>query len=144
MSSERGCWPERGRPALIVEAAGGVVCRPGPAGLTEIAVIHRPGLDDWSLPKGKLEVGETHEVAALREVEEETGLRCRLVRELGRSNYTDRRGRDKVVSYWEMKPVDGQFKPNPEADMMRWVTIDEAIELLTYPRDRELVGSLPR
>jgi len=130
--------------ADIVEAAGGVICRPGPAGLVEIAIIHRPGLDDWSLPKGKLEAGETHEVAALREVEEETGLRCQVVGELGRSNYVDRRGRDKVVSYWVMRPVDGDFRPNAEADMMRWVTIDEAVELLTYPRDRELVGSIER
>ena len=129
--------------AAIVEAAGGVVCRPGPAGLTEIAIIHRPSLDDWSLPKGKLEPGESHEAAALREVEEETGLRCQVLRELGRSNYIDRRRRDKVVSYWVMKLLDGQFRPNPEADMMRWVTIDEAIQLLTYARDRELVASLP-
>lgn len=128
----------------IVEAAGGVVCRPGPAGLTEIAVIHRPGLGDWSLPKGKLEAGESHVGAALREVAEETGLRCQVLRELGRSSYVDRRGRERVVSYWVMKLIDGQFQPNSEADMMRWVTIDEAILLLSYERDRELVGSLPR
>src|SRR3954470_10760122 len=65
-----------------VLAAGGVVVRDG-----RVAVVHRPKYDDWSLPKGKLDPGEGFEEAALREVEEETGMRCRLGRELPSTEY---------------------------------------------------------
>src|SRR6202043_2639042 len=68
--------------AKLVRAAGGVVRRNG-RGAMRVAVVHRPGYDDWSFPKGKVDRGETLEETALREVEEETGLRCRLVAPLG-------------------------------------------------------------
>ena len=125
----------------LVRAAGGVVCRPGPAGQVEIAVIHRPSQDDWSLPKGKLEPGETPEQAAVREVEEETGLQVRILRPMGCTAYVDRRGRDKVVCYWVMWADGGRFVPNEEADQLRWLTVDEALELLTYRADRALLAS---
>src|SRR5215212_1239379 len=105
-----------------VQAAGGVVWRRGDHGL-EIAVVHRPRYDDWSLPKGKLDAGETFEQAALREVEEETGLRCRLGRELGETRYRDRKDRPKVVRYWVMEDAEGEFEPNDEVDELRWVRI---------------------
>jgi 8-oxo-dGTP diphosphatase len=116
-----------------VRAAGGVVERDG-----KIAVVHRPRYDDWSLPKGKLDPGETSEEAALREVWEETGLRCELGRELSSTSYHDRKGRSKVVRYWLMEPVGGEFAPNDEVDELRWLEPADAAALLTYPRDAQL------
>jgi 8-oxo-dGTP diphosphatase len=125
--------------AAEVKAAGGVVWRR--AGDTiAIAVAHRPRYDDWSLPKGKLDTGEGWEEAALREVEEETGMRCRLGEELDPTNYQDRKGRDKVVRYWLMEPEDDtDFVPNEEVDQLRWLAPPEAAEILSYPHDKELV-----
>ena len=122
-----------------VRAAGGVVVGEG----GEIAVVHRPKYDDWTLPKGKLDPGEGFEEAALREVEEETGLRCRLGAELGEVRYTDPHGRPKVVRYWAMIPQAGSFRPNDEVDEVRWVDPGDAAELLTHDRDVEIVGRLP-
>lgn len=116
-----------------VEAAGGVVRRDG-----RIAVVHRPRYDDWSLPKGKLDPGESWEQAALREVREETGLECELGKELSSTSYHDRKGRSKLVRYWLMEPVGGEFEPNDEVDELRWLTPAEAAGVLTYPRDVEL------
>jgi len=127
--------------AAEVKAAGGVVWRR--AGDTiAIAIAHRPRYDDWSLPKGKLDAGESWEDCALREVEEETGMRCRLGEELEPTNYQDRKGRDKVVRYWLMEPVDDtDFVPNDEVDQLRWLAPAEAADLLSYPHDKELVAS---
>jgi len=124
--------------AAEVKAAGGVVWRRG-AGGVEVAVVHRPQRDDWSLPKGKLDPGESWEAAALREVQEEIGLRCRLGRELAPVAYRDQKGREKVVRYWLMESEDGEFAPNDEVDELRWLDPRAAAELLSYPRDRELV-----
>lgn len=124
-----------------VQAAGGIVCRPGPAGLVEIAVIHRPSRDDWSLPKGKMDDGETPEQTALREVMEETGLRCLIVRPAAAVHYIDRRGRRKRAAYWVMRVLGGGFEPNDEVDQLRWLTVEEALDLLTYPSDRNLVAA---
>ena len=123
-----------------VKAAGGVVWRRG-AGGVEVAVAHRPHRDDWSLPKGKLDPGETWEQAALREVEEEIGFRCRLGRELPSVAYDDHHGRSKIVRYWLMEPEEGDFVPNDEVDELRWLIPSAAAELLSYERDRELVES---
>jgi 8-oxo-dGTP diphosphatase len=117
-----------------VKAAGGVVMRDG-----TIAVVHRPRYDDWSLPKGKLDPGETFEDCALREVWEETGLRCTLGDELSPTSYTDRKGRSKVVRYWRMDPSGGEFEPNEEVDELRWLTPGDAAGLLTYPHDAALI-----
>ena len=120
-----------------VRAAGGVVVRDG-----RLAVVHRPRYGDWTLPKGKLDEGEAFEDAALREVAEETGLRCRLGRELPSATYEDGKGRSKLVRYWEMEPLEGDFAPNDEVDELRWLSHDEALELLSYDRDREIVAAL--
>jgi 8-oxo-dGTP diphosphatase len=120
----------------VVQAAGGVVVREG-----DVLLVHRPRYDDWSLPKGKLLAGESAEDAALREVEEETGLVCRLVREVGSSSYVDGRGRPKVVRYWLMEPVAGEFVADAEVDEVRWLTRSEAEELLSYDRDRAVLAS---
>ena len=120
-----------------VEAAGGVVLRDG-----LVALVHRPRYDDWSLPKGKLDDGESFEDAALREVEEETGLRCALVRELPAIEY-EVRGRPKLVRYWAMEVVDETpFSPNEEVDEVRWLERDDAVALLSYDRDRAPVRAL--
>jgi 8-oxo-dGTP diphosphatase len=117
-----------------IEAAGGVIIRDG-----KIAVVHRDRYDDWSLPKGKLDAGESFEEAALREVREETGLECQLGRELEPVSYVDQKGRPKLVRYWLMEVTEGDFEANDEVDEMRWLAPDEAARLLTYPHDRELV-----
>ena len=119
------------------EAAGGIVMRDG-----RLAVVHRPKYDDWSLPKGHLEEGETWEQAALREVAEELGIRTRIVRQLDPVHYRTSKGRDKEVRYWLMEPVDGEFAPNEEVDDVRWLAPAEALELLSYPADRGLIEKL--
>jgi 8-oxo-dGTP diphosphatase len=123
-----------------VLAAGGVVVRDD----GRIAVIHRPRYDDWSLPKGKLDAGESFEQGALREVWEETGVRGRIVAELAPTRYVDRKGRDKVVQWYRMD-IDGaapEFAPNDEVDELRWLTPAEALELLDYDHDRTLVETV--
>ena len=122
-----------------IEAAGGVVLDRGGDGTTRVAVIHRPKYMDWSLPKGKLEEGEGWRDAALREVEEETGFRTEAGAELSPVSYRDRKGRSKLVRYWLMEPVEGEFEPHGEVDELRWLTRREAEELLTYEHDRDLV-----
>ncbi len=128
--------------ADTVRAAGGIVCRPGPAGLVEVAVVHRPAYDDWSFPKGKLDPGESLEVAAVREVAEETGFDCELLGPIGCTEYTDRRGRSKTVCYWRMRPAGGRFTPGSEVDQLRWLTVEEALPLLSYDRDRAILLQL--
>ena len=123
---------------MTVEAAGGLVVRES-AELVEVAIVHRPRHDDWSLPKGKLGPGEEWASAALREVEEETGLRCELGEELGSVRYRDRKGRPKRVRWWRMRPLGGEFVPGDEVDELRWLAPAEALELLDYEQDRELV-----
>ena len=126
--------------AAEVKAAGGVVWRRGPDGAPEFVTVHRPRYDDWSLPKGKLDPGEGWDQAALREVEEEVGLRCTLGAELPSVFYTDHKGRAKAVRYWLMTPQGGMdFTPNEEVDEMRWVDEETAVGLLTYDRDKRVV-----
>jgi 8-oxo-dGTP diphosphatase len=120
----------------IVRAAGGVVRRDG-----LVLLVHRAEYDDWSLPKGKLVDGESWEEGALREVEEETGLRCELGEEAGRTRYVDSRGRNKEVRYFLMTSGDEAAAQN-EIDAVRWVTPEEADGLLSYARDRALLSSL--
>jgi 8-oxo-dGTP diphosphatase len=123
--------------AAEVKASGGVVRRHDDG--LKVALVHRPRYDDWSFPKGKLDKGESWEHAALREVEEEIGVRCRLGAELPPTAYKDPKGRDKVVRYWLMEPLAGGFVPSDEVDEMRWVTPEEAHQLLSYEHDRELL-----
>lgn len=126
--------------SYTVRAAGGVVWRSGPDGDLEVLVIHRPRYDDWSLPKGKCEDGEGDAECALREVEEETGLFCRLEEELATTRYRDRQDREKVVRYWAMHPLEGAFNPGREVDEVRWLPPSGAAALLSYPRDAEVVA----
>jgi 8-oxo-dGTP diphosphatase len=120
--------------AAEVKASGGVVTRDG-----KVVLVHRPRYDDWSFPKGKLDPGETWEDCALREVREETGLNCRLGDELPPTSYRDNKNRAKVVRYWRMEPLEGEFVPSDEVDELRWLAADDAADLLSYEHDRELL-----
>ena len=127
-----------------ISAAGGVVIHRDGVGAARVAVIHRPKYGDWSLPKGKLEKGEGWQAAALREVHEEIGYECELGPELPHVSYLDRKSRRKLVRYWLMEPISGEFKSHDEVDELRWLTPDEADGLLTYPHDKELVTKAMR
>lgn len=119
----------------VVLAAGGVPTRGAP-GAREVLLVHRPRYDDWTLPKGKLDIGEAPEYGAAREVAEETGCRCELGPELPSVSYTDALGRPKLVRYWTMRVLDrAAVEPNEEIDATRWVPAVDAPELLSYPRD---------
>lgn len=124
-----------------VRAAGGAVVRDDGDGL-RVLLVHRPMYDDWTLPKGKAEEGESDEECALREVAEETGLRCALDVELPPVRWVDRFGRPKVSRYWRMHVIEGTFAPHEEVDEIRWVDLDDAVALLTYERDAEVVQAL--
>ncbi|MFP3915320.1 MAG: NUDIX hydrolase, partial [Actinomycetota bacterium] len=125
----------------LIRAAGGVVVRGDSADDLELAVVHRPRYDDWSLPKGKHDEGESSPQCALREVEEETGYRCRIVGSGGTTRYRAR-GEPKEVEYFLMRPVRSYgFLPDDEVDEMRWVASEEALGMLTYDFDRDLVAS---
>jgi 8-oxo-dGTP pyrophosphatase MutT (NUDIX family) len=121
----------------FVRAAGGLVVRSG-----NVLLVHRPRYDDWTFPKGKCEHGESDEECALREVHEETGLRCELVSEVGTTEYVDSKGRPKRVRWWVMRPEGGTFTPTDEVDVVQWASPADAAELLSYGRDLELLGAL--
>lgn len=134
----------------VVRAAGAVVTRPG----HEVLLVHRPRYDDWSFPKGKVDPGEHVLAAAVREVEEETGLRVRLGLPLAQQRYEvsgPQGRRDKTVAYWSARvqgddDVSAYVRPG-EIDAAAWVHRDEAAERLTYPYDRATLAeawSLPR
>ncbi len=114
----------------LVPAAGAVLWRGGEdaigAAVTEVAVIHRPRYDDWSLPKGKVELDETDPVAAVREVHEETGYTAQLGRRLGSISYDIPQG-TKRVWYWAARAAGGDFTPNDEVDKLIWLPVDAAI-----------------
>jgi 8-oxo-dGTP diphosphatase len=122
--------------SIAVCAAGGIVVRDG-----ALLLVHRPHYGDWTLPKGKLDPGESWEEAALREVEEETGLTCELGEELGRTFYRDGQGREKEVRYYRMAS-DGEPSAQNEVDEVRWVPLPEAPALLSYDRDRDLIATI--
>jgi 8-oxo-dGTP diphosphatase len=125
-----------------VRAAGGVVWRRLDGRGTDVVLVHRTAYDDWSLPKGKVDVGESDERTALREVEEEAGVVCRLGPELPSTTYRDRYGRPKVVRYWAMTVVSGEVAGHHEVDEALWVPLDEARRQLTYPRDVGVLDAL--
>lgn len=127
-----------------IHAAGAVLWRDGGAG-PEIAVIHRPKYGDWSLPKGKLDPGETPVVAAVREVGEETGLPCALGRYLGHVTYPIPGHRQlKRVDYWAAEAAAGEFAVNAEVDELRWFPLDQLMDQLSYPMDRQVVRMFAR
>lgn len=133
-------------PYDLIRAAGGIVARFISGGRVEIACIYREARGDWTFPKGKLDEGETFEQAALREVHEETGLTCDVVRFVGTTNYTHRKGKPKIVAYYLMSVADGEFAPNEEVDELVWLGMEHVRQHLTWERDQELfdlVANLP-
>ena len=125
----------------VVRAAGGVVVRDRD-GTIEVVLVHRPKYDDWSLPKGKAYAGESDEDCAVREVEEETGLRCELEGEPVDVSYFDPLGRPKIVLYWRMRPNGDELRPTDEVDDARWLPLADAELALSHPRDREVLRAL--
>lgn len=125
-------------PDDLIRAAGGIVVRFVGGGRAEVACVFREARGDWTFPKGKLNVDETFEQCALREVVEETGLHCEIVRFIGTTSYVHRKGKPKIVVYYLMSLLSGEFMPNEEVDDMLWIPIEHARERLTWDRDQEL------
>jgi 8-oxo-(d)GTP phosphatase len=125
-----------------IRAAGCIVWRHG-SREPEVVLVHRPRWNDWSFPKGKLDVGESAIACAVREVAEETGLGVRLGPRLADQHYTVNGGSPKVVNYWSAEPPKkadlSAYKPNHEVDDVRWVRLSRARKRLTYPHDADLL-----
>lgn len=131
-----------------VVAAGAVVVRKGVDGW-EVLLVHRPRYDDWSFPKGKVDRGEHVTATAVREVEEETGLRVRLGRPLPRQCYVTSNGgpQDKQVDYWVGHLARGEdgdvrrYRANHEIDRPVWFSVKKAHKLLDYDHDRDVLDA---
>lgn len=123
-----------------VQAAGGIVLKKTPKGNLRVLVAHRPRYDDWSLPKGKVDPGETLEETAIREILEETGYHCRIVAPLETTRYRVGRG-IKEVAWYAMRPLPDSpgFKKNSEVDAVRWLSRSDALKLVDYDLDRSLI-----
>jgi 8-oxo-dGTP diphosphatase len=115
-----------------------VLWRPGDDGCVEVAVIHRPRYDDWSLPKGKVDPGETEPVTAVREVAEETGYAAHLGRRLAAVSYPVDQN-IKKVRYWTARAIGGEFSPNDEVDELKWLPVTEAVKAVRYADDRKVL-----
>lgn len=126
-----------GTPGRVVHAAGAVLWRHRRK-TVEIAIIHRPRYDDWSLPKGKVDPGETEPMTAVREILEETGYRAHLGRRLGVVSYPVQQG-IKKVRYWAARGLDGEFLPGSEVDDLIWLPTADAMKELQYPYDRKIL-----
>ena len=122
----------------VIEAAGGLLWQETPNGY-KLAVVHRPGYDDWSLPKGKRETDESWQETALREIKEETGCKTKLTGFAGSTAYTVN-GVAKVVLFWHMALAkDNTFEPNNEVDQLVWLTTEEAVDKLSYENEKILL-----
>ena len=128
-----------------IRANGGLVWRADGGGAVEVVLVHRPAYDDWTFPKGKPFRRESDEACAVREVEEETGLRCVPGHELGSVAYRDLRGRAKVVRYWEMVVASVVGEPDGrEVDEMAWLPLGQIPERLTYGHDLAVLDDFCR
>ena len=125
----------------VVQAAGGLVFRETSKGNLKVLLAHRPRYDDWGLPKGKADKGESPEQTAVREVLEETGYHCRIVAPIGTTRYRIDKG-VKEVNWFAMRPLPDSpgFKKNDEVDEIRWLTRKKAKALCDYENDRQLIA----
>lgn len=122
----------------VVPAAGAVLYRT--EGQTPLcAVVHRPRYDDWSLPKGKVDPGESLPVTAVREIEEETGFVATVRSRIATTAYPLKENIRKEVTYWSALAHSGEFEPNSEVDELRWLPVDEAKRLVSYALDRKVL-----
>lgn len=127
-----------------IVAAGAVLWQPDRAsGDPRIAVVHRSRYDDWSLPKGKVDPGETEPVAAVREIFEETGQHAHLGRRLGQVSYPIPGG-TKMVHYWVARGHGGDFVAGDEVDQLLWLPVTEASKRLSYPTDRKILARMAK
>jgi 8-oxo-dGTP diphosphatase len=127
----------------VIQSAGGLLWRDTQQG-RELLLIHRPKYDDWTLPKGKLEPGESWTQAAIREVWEETGCKAEITSFAGCICYTYQ-GTPKVVLFWNMKVIgDCQFHPTKEVDRIQWVKADELQKKLSYRDEKRLVKKISK
>ncbi|MBF4461705.1 MULTISPECIES: NUDIX hydrolase [unclassified Rathayibacter] len=129
--------------------AAGAVCWRLIEGRPHILVIHRPHRRDVSLPKGKVDQGESLPETAVREIREETGLAVALGVPLGSTEYTLPNGRPKTVYYWAARVTEkavlaSDFVPNGEVEALEWVTPKRARSYLTYPHDVAIVEEFSR
>jgi 8-oxo-dGTP diphosphatase len=108
-------------------------------GKVEIALVHRPRYDDWTLPKGKLDDGETELAAGVREVREELGSHVAVSRRISTVSYPVDSVR-KRVTYWVMRHASGEFEPNGEVDDATWLRPKHARDALSYDVDREVLA----
>ena len=124
----------------MIRAAGALLWRDNSDLSIEVALIHRPRYDDWSLPKGKLEMGETALQCAYREVQEETGIRATFTRQLGTVEYEES-GQEKRVKYWaaHCALTNSEFVPNEEVDQLKWLSPNQALEQATHDSDKSII-----
>ncbi|AEB43385.1 NUDIX hydrolase [Micromonospora maris] len=133
--------PHTGSGVAVIRAAGGVVWRPAPDGSVQVCLVHRPRYGDWTLPKGKLEPGEHPLLAAAREVAEEADAQAVPQVRLPSVQYRSE-GLLKTVDYWSMRAVGtGGFQPGTEVDDMRWLDVDDAVALVSYPHDAQVLAA---
>ena len=128
-----------GRPLRTVWAGGGVLWKPSKSAGVKVALVHRPRYDDWSLPKGKTEPGEILPVTAARELVEETGYEVRVGHHLQTVAYRLGSGTPKRVGYWATEAVGGGFKASHECDDLKWLSVPDAIDKVSYDADRSVL-----
>jgi 8-oxo-dGTP pyrophosphatase MutT (NUDIX family) len=133
--------PSPARPLLEFSAGGLVVDERG-----SVLLIRARDLRDrpvWTLPKGALNPGETSADAALREVREETGYRCEVVRELEAVTYWFQRNGQRIrktVRWFLMRPIEKVGDHDHEVDEVAWADPEEASARVRYDSDRRLVA----
>ena len=126
---------------LMILAAGGVIERPAKDGV-EILLVHRTRYsdDEWSLPKGKAEEGESLQETAVREVREETGCEVRVAEFLGITRYQVK-GQPKEVSYWRMELVQQKkIQDTREIAALQWLPPGKALDIMSYPIERQFLA----